>query len=393
MWEEAHFVARPNRFTLLLRKNKKLISAYLPNTGRIEEYLTEGNVFFITPAKTEKFNYRVLSTVYQDSYVLLDTVKTHSLARTLLERRILPSLGGARTIRPEIRFNSAAMLQPGPRRASTASRVSGIGSGNVRVDFFIETHAGRQGLIEVKTCTFCHNGVALFPDAPSVRALRHLEALSDAGKSGYDPVMLFFIPSGAARLFLPNFHTDYEFSLRLLSEDRVRFIAVKINLVDPVSVDFKSVEEIPIDRTRAKMHCRGSGSYILLLKNPKPVRLEIGKRGMIHFRKGYYAYVGSALGSLEGRVNRHSRKKKKKFWHIDFLTPHPMKIIQVILFRRSDRIEDMIARRLESCFPTWVKGFGASDTKQPSHLFYSKDPPHRSHHFMNVVMDFKTFTE
>jgi len=65
------------------------------------------------------------------------------------------------------------------------------------------------------------------------------------------------------------------------------------------------------------------GVYTLIIKVAKEIRIRIGSLGLQKFRKGYYAYTGSALGasatSLKNRVRRHLRKAgKKKRWHIDF---------------------------------------------------------------------------
>lgn len=60
------------------------------------------------------------------------------------------------------------------------------------------------------------------------------------------------------------------------------------------------------------------GSYILLIE--VKTRLEIRTRARrFELLPGFYCYAGSALGSLSGRVKRHLKKSKNKFWHIDFL--------------------------------------------------------------------------
>ena len=40
-----------------------------------------------------------------------------------------------------------------------------------------------------------------------------------------------------------------------------------------------------------------------------------------------------------------------------------------------------------------VKGFGSSDTFDRSHLFYFQKPPYNNRSFMDLILDFKTFTE
>jgi hypothetical protein len=79
-WREASFIARPNRFTLVLKIGGRELRAFIPNTGRLEEYLVEGGVYYLTTSLTEKFTYRTVSIYYQDSHVLLDTWKINDLA-------------------------------------------------------------------------------------------------------------------------------------------------------------------------------------------------------------------------------------------------------------------------------------------------------------------------
>ena len=48
------FVDRPNRFTLVL-KDEAVFTAYLPNTGLLEELCTENGLFHAVPFKSEKW--------------------------------------------------------------------------------------------------------------------------------------------------------------------------------------------------------------------------------------------------------------------------------------------------------------------------------------------------
>ena len=47
------------------------------------------------------------------------------------------------------------------------------------------------------------------------------------------------------------------------------------------------------------------GTYVLLIHVPYLVQLSVGELGALELKAGYYAYVGSALGGLEKRVERH----------------------------------------------------------------------------------------
>ncbi len=60
------------------------------------------------------------------------------------------------------------------------------------------------------------------------------------------------------------------------------------------------------------------GSYILIIQVKKDMKVKIGKLGILSFKRGYYAYVGSAMNGLEGRIRHHLRHNKKMHWHIDY---------------------------------------------------------------------------
>jgi len=110
------------------------------------------------------------------------------------------------------------------------------------------------------------------------------------------------------------------------------------------------------------------GSYILVIELKKERTIQVGKLGKIHFKKGIYAYVGSALNGLETRINRHIRKTKKKHWHIDYLLDFA-EVVDVYCKENETKEECKIAKKLEEDFVS-IPGFGCSDCRCKSHLFF-----------------------
>jgi len=110
------------------------------------------------------------------------------------------------------------------------------------------------------------------------------------------------------------------------------------------------------------------GTYVLLIKLDNDKIIQIGKLGKIFFKKGYYAYIGSALNGLEQRINRHLRENKKTHWHIDYFLKHG-KIISVYYRENSIREECNIAKKIDKKLSS-TPGFGCSDCNCNSHLFY-----------------------
>lgn len=111
------------------------------------------------------------------------------------------------------------------------------------------------------------------------------------------------------------------------------------------------------------------GSYVLLIDLPEGQKIVVGSLKMIDFAGGCYAYVGSAMGGVKSRLERHLRRNKKLHWHIDYLL-QKASVNSVIICQSEDRMECTIARALSRKFDT-IPGFGSSDCKCHSHLFYS----------------------
>ena len=111
--------------------------------------------------------------------------------------------------------------------------------------------------------------------------------------------------------------------------------------------------------------------YTLLIKLSRTHDIPIGRRGIYSFKAGYYAYVGSALNGLEQRIGRHLRKEKRLHWHIDYLLQYA-EICGVIYAETGCRQEGRIAAGLQKILEP-VPGFGSSDCRCLTHLFYGND--------------------
>ena len=109
------------------------------------------------------------------------------------------------------------------------------------------------------------------------------------------------------------------------------------------------------------------GTYLLFLKLNEDITVEVGKLGFLEFKSGWYVYVGSGMNSLLKRVARHFRRDKRKRWHIDYLSVHADEMLVFLI--PNERVECKIAKELAERFKP-IKGFGCSDCRCVSHLFY-----------------------
>jgi len=120
------------------------------------------------------------------------------------------------------------------------------------------------------------------------------------------------------------------------------------------------------------------GSYILVMKLRENSKMRIGKLGTIDFPKGYYCYVGSALGkavNLENRIDRYKKLSKEKSgklkWHVDYFLVNPNSlIIDTIVIKNNERVECYISEKLERVASKSINGFGCSDCDCKSHFHY-----------------------
>ena len=369
-WKESYFIKRINRFTIMIRTNKnEILNAYLPNTGRLEEHLIPENRIYLTKIKTEKFNYKAISTFYQNSFVFIDTIKLNKLFEIFVNEGLIDEFKN-----PILLCNEYSIKKH-------------------RFDFSLRDFYHKKVLIEIKSCTLCHNHTAMFPDAPSKRALSHILLLSYLADLGYKPWIIFLISHNFVEKFIPNFHTDPDFAKTLLKLDNLNIAAFKYKLINPGTVDLDSITKVKLDMDTIKTHLTISGSYLLILENPEDKKIQVGSLGKIAFKKGYYVYVGSALNGIDKRVRRHYSKIKNKRWHIDYISPSPMKIIRNFKIRRKDRIEDRLAYDLMKISDSRIPKFGSSDSTLDSHLFFFKTSPLQKQDFIKIVLNYQTFTE
>lgn len=117
-----------------------------------------------------------------------------------------------------------------------------------------------------------------------------------------------------------------------------------------------------------------SGSYQLLIRLFKGVSLRVGRLGEFFFPAGYYIYSGRAKRALSSRIIRHLRRKKRKRWHIDYLTAHPeAEVISIVIYPDLDecRHHREIASLPGVRVP--VPRFGSGDCRSgcSAHLLYS----------------------
>jgi sugar fermentation stimulation protein A len=361
--ETATFITRPNRFIVECLHNNRIITAYLPNPGRLWELLRENTILYITKTANvpeKRTNYTVIAVEKDGVPVFLHTHHTNTVVKWLIERQAIPGLEDYSIEKPEFTV------------------------GRSRFDFLLKK-GGDKMLLEVKSCTLFHNNIAMFPDAVTDRGRRHI---MDIAASSYYGGVLFAVHSSSAEYFLPEYHIDPEFSETLYTHRKGIFIkAVSVAWKKDLSIEDKTTElEIPWNiYEKEGADC---GSYMLILNLDADKEITIGKLGNIFLKKGFYIYIGSAMKDLTARIERHKRKRKNLFWHIDYLREHA-DIVHALPIRSSSRLECDIAGSLRKISDGRIKGFGCSDCECDSHLFYMEKYPVESRDFIDLLLYYR----
>lgn len=118
------------------------------------------------------------------------------------------------------------------------------------------------------------------------------------------------------------------------------------------------------------------GVYVLIMRLDQESDIQIGRFGKLHFKKGFYAYTGSALGTggfkrVERHFNISTGKNPTRRWYIDYLSS-ASKITNAILLPTDDAIECRLARSLTKISGiSIIPGFGCTDCFCETHLIYA----------------------
>ncbi len=362
---EALFISRPNRFLVYCRQGKKLVTAHLPNPGRLQELLLPGSHLLIIPerGKHRKNLYTVVAVKKGKQIIMLDTHRVNAVFRVLLEHGRIKTLKGTKILRTEVRH------------------------GPYRFDFLLE-HNGELLYLEVKSCTLMGEKVAMFPDTITARGTRHLIELSYLKKQGKEVAVIFLVQSTNVQYFMPDYHTDLLFAQTFLAlRNQVKFLPIAIHWEKDLSLRLDT-KLLSIPWTYLEREIQDRGSYLLVLNLEKEQILSIGSLGAIFFPEGFYLYVGSAMTHLSKRVERHRRIRKKFHWHIDYLRA-VAQLHAILAIRSSDKIECSLAKALSALSQWTVANFGCSDCSCKSHLFGFRSDPLQIPAFQKLLLYFR----
>lgn len=372
--EKAIFKGRPNRFLVDIEINGKVVRGHMPNPGRMWELLFPGVTMYVVATPQNKTPYRVVGIERDGAPILLDTHYCNEVAALLIETKAIEGWEEYHVVRREVKM------------------------GHSRFDLLLVNESGDEFYVEVKSCTLFGKTGAMFPDAITERGRRHLEelALLNEGKLVVDgkrlPPMkagfLILVHWGRAKWFLPDYHTDLNFSKTFLEvSDRLDWRAVALEWDEEFSKPtVKGRCHFPKDILEKE--CDDKGDYVVVLHLAEDKELSIGSNGVMSFKAGYYMYVGSAKANLTKRLERHQRKRKNNHWHLDYFR-NECDWVTALPVRSSEDLECVMAKALSAVAVDYVVGFGCSDCRCKSHLFRMDENPVHNEAFMMMIEDMR----
>ena len=209
----ARFLSRPNRFIARVELEGGEETVHVKNTGRCRELLVPGTTVWLTESgnPVRKTRYDLVAVDKGGTLINMDSQAPNRVfAEWAREGRFVEGLP---LLRPETVWGSS------------------------RFDFYWEA-GERRGFVEVKGCTLEKDGLALFPDAPTERGVKHLNELVAAHEAGWEAAVCFVIQMKGICVFRPNDETHPEFgaALRRAAAAGVEVLAVDC-LVEPDSLN------------------------------------------------------------------------------------------------------------------------------------------------------------
>jgi len=191
------FIKRVNRFIahVLIDGTEQIV--HVKNTGRCRELLIAGVVVLLEPSqKPERKTAFSLIAVYKGERLInMDSQVPNHVVFEALQAGRIPELGLPEMMRKEVTY------------------------GNSRFDIYYES-AQRKSFIEVKGVTLEDEGVAMFPDAPTLRGTKHVYEMIKAVEAGYGGAIFLLIQMRGVICFRPNVKMDEYFSKALVLAEK-----------------------------------------------------------------------------------------------------------------------------------------------------------------------------
>ncbi|MBW6465309.1 MAG: DNA/RNA nuclease SfsA [Brevefilum sp.] len=220
----ATFIKRDNRFIAGVQlETGRLVSAFVPTTGRLTGALRPGCRVWLEPAENphRKTAYTlILTELDQGGLCCVNAIMANRLFYEAVSKGQLSA------------FEFEQVKKEVPH-------------GRSRFDFRL-TQGDLVCWVEVKSVTYVEDKVGMFPDSPTGRGRRHLEELANLVASGKQASAVFVAQRGDAASFAPFEAVDPVFAetLRQVQRQGVAIHAYRCDVgLDKIEI----ADEIPVE--------------------------------------------------------------------------------------------------------------------------------------------------
>ncbi len=191
----------------------KVITAHCPNTGSMRSCLAAGAPVQLSyhdnPRRKLKWTLERID--MGSGWIGVNTGLVNSVIAEAIEQGQIDRLPADVSVRREVRIERPGL------------EVS-------RLDFLMTGESGDKVYIEVKNVTLFEDGFLKFPDAVSVRAIKHLQVLQRLAGEGHSAVLLFAINRPEGSCFKPAMKTDpdYAETLKNAVQNGVQILPIRL---------------------------------------------------------------------------------------------------------------------------------------------------------------------
>ncbi len=220
--EKGTLVRRYKRFLADVETASGLVTMHCPNTGGMLGCSDPGSGVWFSTSDNRKRKYRHTLEVVEtrDGAVGVNPSRANALVEEAILTGVVPEFDPSSGLEREIAI---------PDEAG-------------RFDLALGDRAAPSAFIEIKSVTLhLGDGVGAFPDAVSVRAIKHVQALQRIAEAGEQrAALLFCVQHEAVRTLVPadDIHPAYGVALRAAASAGVEILAYGVTL-EPASIELR----------------------------------------------------------------------------------------------------------------------------------------------------------
>ncbi len=181
---ECIILSRRNKFVVEVLVGEDTSTAYLANTGKLQELVAPGRKGYCVRRERGRTKYRLLAVEDRGFAALIDTAVQELVFKTMIDRGLIPWLAGCSVAGRNIRVGSSVL------------------------DYMLLCR-GEKVFVELKSAALRGpRDTAMYPDTPSGRGRRHVAELIRLAEKGVKTLLVFMAAFPGAKAFTPNRSVD-----------------------------------------------------------------------------------------------------------------------------------------------------------------------------------------